>query len=217
MVGETFERLLVQTKNLKYRESIPPPRREENIRVSSGPGKSESVKDFSSYPAKKAHGATAEGMKEKIDHKFIEVLSSETSSLDEKRIAAQTLGELGTPLAVDCLIGMLDTTDSALAQSCSRALVKITFHDFGLSKPRWLYWWEANRLKHRVEWAIDSLDCEDERIRETALENLKKAVGDPFDWPCEKMNDMQWRELKRDLRNWWKHSGSILYRTTEKE
>ena len=78
------------------------------------------------------------------------VLTNSASNLEKKRMAAEALGELQDPVAIRPLSEMLGSVDGVLAERCQRALVKITFNDFGFSERRWLAWWNSNRSHHRI-------------------------------------------------------------------
>jgi hypothetical protein len=146
-----------------------------------------------------------------------DTLVSSTSTLETKRIAAEALGELREPISIKALAEMLGSVDGILAERCHRSLVEITFNDFGFSERRWLSWWHANNGRHRIEWAIDSLNHRSEGIRRSAIEELRRLVGGAVDWPSGPMDHKQRKELKRVLEEWWKREGKVLHPVTEFE
>ncbi len=143
------------------------------------------------------------------------VLTSSTSTLEKKRLAAEALGELRDPVSIPSLSEMLGSVDGVLAERCQRSLVKITFTDFGFSERRWLSWWQANKRKHRIEWAVGALNHRVEEIRRAALEDLHKMVNGTFEWPREPLDHKQRRELKRRCLQWWEREGRVLNQVVE--
>ncbi len=143
------------------------------------------------------------------------VLTSSTSTLEKKRLAAEALGELRDPVSIPSLSEMLGSVDGVLAERCQRSLVKITFTDFGFSERRWLSWWQANKRKHRIEWAVGALNHRVEEIRRAALEDLHKMVDGAFEWPREPLDHKQRRELKRRCLQWWEREGRALNQVVE--
>ena len=138
------------------------------------------------------------------------VLTSSTSTLEKKRLAAEALGELRDPVSIPSLSEMLGSVDGVLAERCQRSLVKITFTDFGFSERRWMSWWQANKRKHRIEWAVNALNHRVEEIRRAALEDLRKMVDGAFEWSREPLDHKQRRELKRRCLQWWEREGRAL-------
>ncbi len=143
------------------------------------------------------------------------VLTSSTSTLEKKRLAAEALGELRDPVSIPSLSEMLGSVDGVLAERCQRSLVNITFTDFGFSERRWLSWWQANKRKHRIEWAVGALNHRVEDIRRAALEDLHKMVDGAVEWPREPLDHKQRRELKRRCLQWWEREGRALNQVVE--
>ncbi|MCP4602916.1 MAG: hypothetical protein GY847_20770 [Proteobacteria bacterium] len=147
----------------------------------------------------------------------VNVLKGSKSGLDAKRIAAEALGELGEPSAVSGLAEMLASVDGVLVERCHRALVKITFSDFGFSAERWLSWLGMNRQKHRIEWAISSMAHPKEPIRIAAIRELKSVVGHVVKWPQGPMDHKHRLDAQKQLREWWKREGMALYPIEESD
>jgi HEAT repeat protein len=144
-----------------------------------------------------------------------ETLAAPSTTLENKRIAAEALGELREPRAVKALAEMLGSVDGILAERCHRSLIKTTFNDFGFSERRWLSWWHTNSGRHRIEWAIDSLTHRVEDIRRSAAEELRRMVKGAIDWPSGPMDHKQRKDLRRRLEDWWKREGRALYPVAE--
>ncbi|MDD5309702.1 MAG: hypothetical protein PHU25_20490 [Deltaproteobacteria bacterium] len=145
----------------------------------------------------------------------VRVLVNPSSSLEAKRIAAVALGELREPTAVEALAEMLGSVDGVLAERCHRALVKITFEDFGFSEKRWTAWWKAHRGQHRVEWAIESLGQKNDDLRQAAAEELRRVAGHVVPWPDGALDNRQRTDLKRKLQDWWKREGRAQHPALE--
>jgi len=138
------------------------------------------------------------------------ILQSSNSSLEKKRLAADALGELRDPAGVRPLAEMLGSVDGILAERCQRALVKITFTDFGFSERRWITWFEANAGVHRIEWALASINHRVEEIRQSAVAELRRMVGGAIEWPRGPMDHRLRKEIRRRVLSWWEHEGKAL-------
>ncbi|MCK9461727.1 MAG: hypothetical protein M0R80_19020 [Proteobacteria bacterium] len=138
------------------------------------------------------------------------ILRSSSSSLEKKRLAADALGELRHPVAIRPLAEMLGSVDGILAERCQRALVKITFTDFGFSERRWIAWFVANAGVHRIEWALASINHRVEEIRLSAVEELRRMVGGAIEWPRGPMDHRLRKEIRRRVLSWWEREGKAL-------
>jgi hypothetical protein len=138
------------------------------------------------------------------------ILQSSSSSLEKKRLAADALGELRDAAAIRPLAEMLGSVDGILAERCQRALVKITFTDFGFSERRWIAWLEANARVHRIEWALASINHRVEEIRQSAVDELRRMVGSGIEWPRGPMDHRLRKEIRRRVLLWWEREGKAL-------
>jgi hypothetical protein len=109
------------------------------------------------------------------------------------------------------LIDLLSDSDGVLAERSHRALVKISFNDWAFSTRRWRTWWKTNRKRHRIEWAIDSLNHSKEQIRGSAYGELRRFIGDGIEWPEDWIDYRQRRELQRRAYEWWEREGRALF------
>ncbi len=141
----------------------------------------------------------------------LSVLTSANSGLDAKRIAAEALGELKEQSAVGIVAEMLASVDTVLVERCHRALIKITFTDFGFSAERWGAWWKKNRQRHPLEWAIDSVAHAKEPIRNAAHRELRNAAREALEWPQGPINHKQRLDIQKKLRVWWSQEGKALF------
>ncbi len=138
-------------------------------------------------------------------------LVSSASNLERKRLVAEALGRLRTPFAVKALAEMLGSVDGVLAELCQRALVLTTFNDFGFSERRWLTWWQANRGRHRIEWALEAVNHRREEIRLHAVGELRRLTGDAITWPSGPLDHRQRKDVRRLAEEWWTHEGRALH------
>jgi len=143
-------------------------------------------------------------------------LTSPGSTLERKRTVAEALGRLQAPFTVQSLAEMLGSVDGVLAERCQRALVRTTFNDFGFSERRWLTWWQSNRGRHRIEWALDSVNHRREEIRLHAIDELKRMVGDVVEWPSGPPDHRQRKEIRRLVEEWWERAGRTLHPPSER-
>jgi HEAT repeat protein len=150
-------------------------------------------------------------------HELTGAVESANASLDTKRIVAAAIGDLCEPSAVGALIRMLGADDSILVDRCHKALVKITFSDFGFSEKRWAFWWDVHREQHRIEWAIEAMTHGKAQIRSAALQALVKYVGAAVDWPGADPTPRECQHLQDQLLAWWKHEGRTLYPHREED
>ncbi|NLN63345.1 MAG: hypothetical protein GX146_10765 [Myxococcales bacterium] len=141
-----------------------------------------------------------------------EILLSNATPLERKRLATDILGDLRATEGIVPLAHMLGSVDAALADRSQQALIRITFNDFAFSEKRWLSWYEANRNRHRIEWAMESLQHRNEDIRRMALAELRRMIGDRIEWPRPPYNSQQLREIRRRCDQWWESEGRDFFR-----
>ena len=138
-------------------------------------------------------------------------LTSSASNLERKRLAAEALDRLQAPYTVKALAEMLGSVDGVLAEICQRALVRTTFNDFGFSERRWLTWWQSNRTRHRIEWALESVNHRREEIRLHTIAELRRLTGDAVRWPAGPLDHKQRKEVRRLVEEWWTREGRALH------
>lgn len=158
------------------------------------------------------HQGTIE-YKEAVDN-IAGVLVGSSTALEKKRVAAEVLGQLKEPTAIEHLAAMLGSVDGVLAERCQKSLVKITFRDFGFSEHRWSSWYEEQKYTHRLEWAIEAIIDKNEDIRRTAIDELKKTIGTRVEWPKPPYDFNQRRELYNRISTWWNSGGRELFPIT---
>jgi hypothetical protein len=85
---------------------------------------------------------------------LISALRDKDSNIRMK--AAEVLGNMGNPLAVEPLILSLDDRDKLVQQFVLQALVKITGEHFGKNSRKWIKWWRKHRNELLKDYAADS-------------------------------------------------------------
>ncbi len=131
--------------------------------------------------------------------------------------AAAAIVELGDVDAIADLIGVIERDDRG-GEHARRALVALTAQDFGPSEKKWRKWHETARSRHRVEWLIEGLSHKEDKIRETAINDLRRLTGEYFGYH----HDLPRKE--RDLAaerwaSWWRDAGQrrFVVRDDERE
>jgi Type II secretion system (T2SS), protein E, N-terminal domain len=121
------------------------------------------------------------------------------------RAAAYALGELRDTKSI---LDLIDATerDPGTATEAHRALVLITKQDYGTKAKKWRKWWEEHRDRSRIEWMLEALAHSDERIRQSASEELKRLTGEYFgyhhDGPRREREEARQRWMR-----WWEDVG----------
>jgi hypothetical protein len=109
---------------------------------------------------------------------------------------------------IHALPDLLDTVgrDDRRSDYARRALVALTKQDFGLSERKWRRWWEDNRLRHRLEWLIDSLGHREAALRQSAIDDLRRLTGDDLGYHPEMPRRERDAAVTR-WRSWWTEAG----------
>lgn len=130
----------------------------------------------------------------------------------KRRIAVRALGELRDARAIELLIELIDDDDEELSRESLRSLVLITRQDLGTSQRKWTQWVERNGANHRIEWLIDALLHDDEKMRAAAGEELKQITQQYYGYhPSLPKRD---REVaQRKYREWWATEGQHRFRS----
>jgi hypothetical protein len=129
-----------------------------------------------------------------------------------KRVwAVEMLGELREPEAIPILVSLLGGSDPMVADAAHQACITVTRQDFGTESRKWLGWWSANASLHRIEWLIEALMHDEQRIRHAAGEELKAITKEYFGY----YDDLPKRERERAqqrYRDWWSTEGRVRFR-----
>jgi hypothetical protein len=121
------------------------------------------------------------------------------------RAAAAALGTLRDVRAIPDLIDGTDR-DGVTAEECHRALVAITKQDFGTKSKKWKAWYEKNRLRTRIEWMLDGLAHDNDGVRLSASEELKRLTGEYFGYHYD-LPKREREEARQKWLKWWDEQG----------
>lgn len=118
-------------------------------------------------------------------------LRKELAARDALRrsLAARALGVLHDRESIEGLINLTRSDDHMCAQSAAEALKEVTRANFGTQTRQWLAWWAEHRDKRRVEWVVSSLRSRDMDIRQSAIEELSRAVADTLGFIADASED----------------------------
>ena len=147
--------------------------------------------------------------------RIVEVMQSSERDLESKYLAAEALGNLGEPLALEPLVALLSSADEKLVKITHRALIKIALFDHGFTEKRWLDWYHENKHRNRLEWAIEGLTNEDSDIRELAYMALKFRIDDIIEETPAPSTFREFKELNERLTLWWQEEGREIHQLTE--
>ncbi|MBO6933657.1 MAG: hypothetical protein JJ863_01740 [Deltaproteobacteria bacterium] len=128
------------------------------------------------------------------------------SDIHKRVAAARALGALRDVGSLVLFVQLLGSDKPALVQEALRSLVALTKQDFGDNVAKWESWAEQNGHRHRIEWLIDALLHNDERLRADAGEELKRLTQEYYGYhPALPKRD---REVaQRKYRDWWSNEG----------
>jgi hypothetical protein len=128
-------------------------------------------------------------------------------SEDPDRVQAAA-GAVAALFDVHAIPDLLDTIgrDDRRSEYARRALVALSKQDFGLSERKWRRWWEDNRLRHRLEWLIDGLGHKEAPLRQSAIDDLRRVIGDDFGYQPELARRERDAAIGR-WRAWWAETG----------
>ncbi len=120
--------------------------------------------------------------------------------------AIDALGRLRDKFAVEPMLQLLPTARAQVAGSFIHALRRITLRDFGNHVDRWQSWWAINSPRHRILWLIEGLRQDDEELRRDALRELKRIVGETFDYDPSASIEQREAAVRRAVA-WWDQQG----------
>jgi len=126
--------------------------------------------------------------------------------LSRRHEAVDAVAALRDVEMIPKLIELLREDDEQLHKHLERALKTLTGADFGTSSKKWQAWWDRNRDRHRIEWLIDALLSNNERIRRSAGEELKRLTQQYYGYhPGSPKRDRE--RIAKKYRDWWDEEG----------
>ena len=153
-----------------------------------------------------AIGALAGYPPDDLAHALVRVRRA-VHATDPDAVGAATaaLVALGDAEAVADLIGVIERADRGGGHARA-ALIALTAQDFGPSEDRWRAWYDAARVRHRIEWLIEGLAHADPAIRETAIGQLRRATGEDLGYHHE-LPAAERRVAAARWATWWRDVG----------
>jgi|GEM_PF-1330449 len=130
--------------------------------------------------------------------------------LARRRTAIRALAELRDARAAAMLITVLDDEDEGVRGEAHRALVVLTKQDFGDQRKRWEQWADKHAQRHRIEWLIDALLHNDEPIRASAGEELKRLTQEYYGYhPGSPRRERE--RVHGKYQQWWDSEGKAKF------
>jgi len=120
----------------------------------------------------------------------------------------EALGRLRDKLAIEPILSLLHNAHIEVIPNMIRALRQITLRDFGNQTERWQSWWALNAQRHRVLWLIEGLRQNDEELRQDALRELVRIVGETMDYDAAASMEQREAGVRRWI-NWWEAKGRV--------
>lgn len=126
-----------------------------------------------------------------------------TSNTDQRTrlLAMRALAVLRDEASVEALIPAL-AERSVLGEAAWRVLRMLSAQDFGTDISAWRAWWDENARRPRVEWLIESLDHDDQEIREIVARDLARHSKQKFGYRAELPSEER-QAIRERYRLWW--------------
>lgn len=129
----------------------------------------------------------------------------------ERRVrAVDALGRLHDARSLRTLVDLLGSDVRPLRTAARWALVSLTRRDLGKSQGAWKTWAEKNGTRHRIEWLIDALMSDDEKLREAASNDLKRLTQQYHGYH-PKLGKHEREVAQRRYQAWWDEEGRALF------
>jgi HEAT repeat protein len=126
-------------------------------------------------------------------------------------VTVEALGEMRDPLVVPVLLNTLGDEDEEVAMAVRKALLVVTRQDFGLDAKKWVAWWHANAMRHRIEWLIDALSHEATALRRAAGQELK-AITEQYFGYYDDLPKKDREKAQQKYRDWWRDEGMARFK-----
>ncbi len=104
----------------------------------------EDVDDVTSVRVNSVNALGALGTPGAIDT-LVSLLDEDNEDSQLKSAAVRALGETKSHLAIEPLISVMNDSDPAIKANAAGSLERITGQAFGVSREKWLLWWEEER------------------------------------------------------------------------
>lgn len=138
--------------------------------------------------------------------------ADERETLQNRLAGLEALASLRDVGSIDVLADLAAHSDRQYSLPAQRALVAITGQDFGDSTKKWKAWHAKSAQLHRVQWLIDSLMHNDERVRATAGNELQRLTQVYYGFTASAPKRDRERAQDR-YRAWWEQEGKAQFVT----
>jgi hypothetical protein len=126
-------------------------------------------------------------------------------------VTLDALGEMRDPLVVPVLLNTMGDPDEEVAMTARKALLLVTRQDFGRDAKKWVAWWQANAVRHRIEWLIDALTHDVPAQRRAAGQELK-AITEQYFGYYDDLPKKDREKAQQKYRDWWRAEGMARFR-----
>jgi hypothetical protein len=133
--------------------------------------------------------------------------SDEREPIASRLSALEAIGTLRDVGSIELLFKLYRHPSRQLSVPAHRSLLSITAQDFGDSDRKWKAWFEKNRTRPRIEWLIESLMHNDERVRNTAGLELQKLTQVYYGFVASASKRDRERAQQR-YRDWLRQQGA---------
>jgi hypothetical protein len=133
--------------------------------------------------------------------------SDEREPVASRLSALEAIGTLRDVASIELLLKLYRHPSRQLSVPAHRSLLAITAQDFGDSDRKWKAWFEKNRTRPRIEWLIESLMHNDERVRNTAGLELQKLTQVYYGFVASASKRDRERAQQR-YRDWLRQQGA---------
>jgi HEAT repeat protein len=134
--------------------------------------------------------------------------------LQPQVVSVEALGRLRDADSFEFFVSLLDSPEDSLIRAAHASLVRLSCQDFGIQKKKWSAWYRKHGSRHRVEWLIDGLMHQDERLRRRASDELKHLTQEYFGYDPG-LPKKEREAAQKKYRTWWQRVGFRMFVTSE--
>jgi hypothetical protein len=129
-------------------------------------------------------------------------------------ISVEALGRLRDVDSFEFFVSLLDSPEDSLIRAAHASLVRLSCQDFGIHKNKWTAWYAKHGRRHRVEWLIDGLMHQDERLRRRAGDELEHLSQEYFGYDPG-LPKKEREAAQKKYRMWWQRVGFRMFMQSE--
>lgn len=129
-------------------------------------------------------------------------------------ISVEALGRLRDTDSFEFFVSLLDSPEDAIIRAAHASLVRLSCQDFGVQRKKWTSWYAKHGGRHRVEWLIDGLTHQDERLRRRAGDELRHLTQEDFGYDAG-LSKKEREAVQKKYRTWWQRVGFRMFVPSE--